>query len=306
MTATERVRALDAAAARLRAVASAPPSRPADEDGPLAAILLCRGGRLGALAQAAGRGVEALCAFSTPIAIEFLQAGAYDALVVDAPSLGPGADRAVEEVRRIGALADLPVVVVDGERAEGSSPGAFATGLDGLAATLAERGRAYRRLRASRRELRALKRAAAAGPSGLPDGAFLTANLRHALAARERGLTLGLLAIEAEGGEPPANLRRAVGDLLAMLTRAEDVAAEIAPGRFGLVFVAADPEHAERLMTRLAGVVQNSAVLASDGRVIRASVRISAQPLGAATDAGSVVEALARGLRAAALTETRT
>lgn len=275
---TDRLSVLEAAIRRTRDVLAAhgltpPPATAAT--GPLSVILLCRGGRLGKLAAAIGPQSETLCALSAPVAIEFLLSGAYDAFVVDADSLGADAQAAVSEARRHSSLSDVPVLVVTATGANLAEPGATAVTLADLSSRLHETASAARRVGELRRELRDLKRQVIGRTaSGLSNRDAFIAHIAHVLRHGEAPVAVGILRtrMPRDGAVPSDLISRPIAALLGSVTRAEDAIAEIAPGTFALLFPGAQPHHAERVVTRLAAVVENSALLAADGSVVQPKV----------------------------------
>jgi GGDEF domain-containing protein len=275
----DRLSVLQAAVRRTRHVLTAhglAPPPPAAETGPFSVILLCRGGRLGKLAAAVGPKSETLCALSVSVAIEFLLSGTYDVLVIDAESLGADAQTAVGEVRRHTSLSDVPILIVTSSGTAFAAQGVTArVALPDLSARLHEVANAARHVGQLRRELRELKRHVVGHTaSGLSNRNAFTAHIAYALGNAEAPVAIGVMRMRmpGDGAAPPAIVSRPIAALLGTVTRAEDVIAEIAPGTFALLFPGAQPHDAERVVARLAAVVENSALLAADGSVVQPKV----------------------------------
>jgi hypothetical protein len=279
-----RLATLEAAARRTGVVLSArgiDPAASMPPDGPLAAILLCRAGRLAMLASALGSDVKALCALSISGALEYAASGTFDALVIDAPSLGVEAGTAVEEARRRANLTDLPLIVVVSEAERGwFGPGdaEALVSIDEVSSGVHALGREFRRLRRLKRELRAAKVLSFPETgSGLPGRDLLAAHVAEVLATGEAPVTLGAVRVSAPGGSADEILRPTAG-LIQSVTRSEDVIADLGAGAFGLLFPGAEPGPAARVVARVAGVVQNSAVVIG-GAVVQPIVEYAALPV---------------------------
>jgi len=276
----DRLAVVERALVRSRAVLSAFGVDRANEgdaaQAALSAILLCRGGRLGKLAAAAGSDVDVLCALSAAVAQEFLLAGSFDALVIDGTSLGVEARLVVEEVRRVVQLIDLPVIVVAApfDASIYEEVGASAVVIvDELAAALKRHAGAYRAVRAAKRTLRALKAVVVGDTaSGLSGRALFAAHLERIVATREAPVTLGVLKVTLPGIDEdaplPSQVLKPIAGLLTTITRAEDVVAEIRSATFGLLFPGADVTQARRVVQRLAAVTESSAIVARDGATV--------------------------------------
>lgn len=279
-----RLATLEAAALRTRAVLAArglDPAAALAPEAPLSAILLCRAGRLAQLAMALGSDVKALCALSIPGALEYAASGTFDAFVIDAPSLGVEAGTAVEEARRRANLVDLPLIVVVSEAERGwFGPGDAEAllAIEEVSGGVHELGGAFRRLRRLKAELRAAKALTFPGTaSGLPGRDLLAAHVGEVIARGERPVTLGALRVTAPGGSAD-DILRPTAALIQSVTRPEDVIAEIGGGAFGLLFPGAETGAAARVIARVAGVVQNSAVLVGE-TVIQPVVGYAALPV---------------------------
>jgi hypothetical protein len=264
MQAVERGRAV------LRSFGAEPPPPDVPAEAPLSVVLLCRGGRLGRIASAAGSRVDVLCALSTPVALEFLATGRFDALVIDAASLGLEARIALEDARRMPILTDVPVVVVaspfDGPIYGELGATAVVT-LDGLEPAILAHGAVFKAVRTLKADLRDIRSVVVQpGESGLSGRALLAAHLERVLASGERDVSLGVMALSLASGAPvPTRIVRAAADLVRSVTRSEDTVAELRPATFGLILPGATGAEAERVARRLSGIVESSAVLDADG-----------------------------------------
>jgi GGDEF domain-containing protein len=279
-----RLATLEAAARRTRAVLAARglgPGAPPAAEAPLSAVLLCRAGRLAMLASALGSDVKALCALAVSGALEYAAAGTFDAFVIDAPSLGVEAGTAVEEARRRANIVDLPLIVVVSEAERGwfgAGDAEALVAIEDVSASVHALGGEFRRLRRLKQELRTAK--ALTYPdtaSGLPGRDLFAAHIGEVIAHSEKPVTLGALRVTAPSGSADDILRPAAA-LIQSVTRSEDVIAEMGSGTFGLLFPGAEPGAAGRVVARVAGVVQNSAVLAG-GSVIQPVVEHAALPV---------------------------
>lgn len=260
MTAVERSRAV------LRAFGAEPKPPQVPAEAPLSVVLLCRGGRLGRIASAAGSRVDVLCALSTPVALEFLATGRFDALVIDAISLGLEARIALEDARRMPVLTDVPVIVVASPYDEPfySDMGATAVvALDQLQPALLSHGAVFRTVRTLKADLRDLRAVVVQpGDSGLSGRPLLVAHLERVSSAGETDVAFVVLALTLSNAKPvPQRILRAAAALVRSVTRAEDTIAEFKPASFGLVLPGAPGAEAEKVARRLAAIVESSAVL---------------------------------------------
>ncbi len=229
-------------------------------DGQRAVLILCAPDRFAAIAFSLGPGIESIGAMTATAALDFLAAREFDACVIDHSSAGRDVNHFLETARAEGILHGVPTVVLGGVSLEPLLLEAGATavvGPESLGLRVLPLAAAARTARLARREMSALRDIAVRpGVSGLSGRELFEAHLADILANGEGPMGVALISIEG-----PVAAMATVSRLVRVLTRAEDVAAEIAPGRVALLLPGADGGDAQRVGNRLVAVAENSMVL---------------------------------------------
>ncbi len=248
------------------------PAEPDDEARSLRIVALCRGIMFSALSQALAPH-QIVCALSEKAAIDLALGDVADGLVIDATMNGLSAIDFVEKVRAHPDLADIPLLAFAPAY---EHQGLLAAGIDRIvtAATIGNDAlplcHAYRDVRSLRARLRKTKSSPGAHVISTEADA-----LRHiTLALDDEHASFTLAALSAVRVEDPAaqlmdaKVCRAVFQMLASLTRAEDVVLDC--GEAGLLLILPDvsAQLAAAVMSRLDGIARHSAFLKSDGTVV--------------------------------------
>lgn len=260
------------AALRRAQIAFGLPADPDDEAQLLRIVALCRGAVFSALNQTLAPH-QIVCALSEKAAIDLALGDVADGLVIDATMTNLSALDFVAKVRAHPDLADIPLLALAPTYAQ---QGLLDAGIDRIATPATIGDDALRLCHAYRevRSLRARLRKAKSSP-----GAYVVSTkadaLRHvtlALADKHASFTLaGLGAIPVD--DRAASMAdpivcRALFQMLASLTRAEDVVLDCGEAGFLLILPDVSAELAVPIISRLDGIARHSAFLKSDGTVV--------------------------------------
>jgi CheY-like chemotaxis protein len=248
------------------------PADPDTEAGTLRIVALCRGTMFSALNLTLAPH-QIVCALSEKAAIDLALGDVAEGLVIDATMTGLSAIDFVEKVRAHPDLADIPLLAFAPTY---EHQGLLDAGIDRIvtAATIGNDAlplcHAYRDVRSLRARLRKTKSSPGAHVISTEADA-----LRHiTLALDDEHASFTLAGLSAVRVEDPAEqvtdptVCRAVFQMLASLTRAEDVVLDC--GEAGLLLILPDvsAQLALPIISRLDGIARHSAFLKSDGTVV--------------------------------------
>ena len=294
----QRFDRLTASLARTRRVLAAfghAPETPVARGGERLVLVLCAPHRFAAIAFALGRDVEPIGAMTATAALDFLGAREFDACVLDHASIGGEAPRFVEDMRRIGRHAGVPLVVLG---LTPNEPFLLELGADtivgpeALGLRVLPLAAAARTARLARTEMRVSRDVVIDPmPCGLSGPRLFAAHVTDVLLGGEDKST-AIVVVDVEG--PAAAVTSAAG-LIRTLTRAEDICCALSDHRVVVIAAGAEGAGMQILADRLVAVIESSMLLDPEtGEAVRPRATALALPLAGFVSVDEVLDTLDR------------